>query len=452
MLRTHQNQLTLWEAILPEPLLNLPAELEYVDQILDDERFMVPFLEKFNTVRGRPTVPVQTYLRLMYLKFRYQLGYETLVREVSDSLAWRRFSHIPIDGKVPDASTLIKARKRYGEDTVEQLNELLVKKLSEQKVIRHRKFRTDTTVVESDIHHPTDATLLQDGIRAITRTVNHIRQLASHATEGFVDQTDAVKNKVLSFAKVLRRRMSRSWDEVNRITQDVVDITQNVLQQAESVVEKLQRTKKPPVEAQKEKLQSLVDKTKQLLGQAKEVIGGNRIIPDRIISIHDAEARPIKKGKLAKKVEFGYKVRIDETESGFVTGYAVYTGNPSDDDLLIPAVQHHKEIFGSAPHAVATDRGFSSRKNERALQEEFGVRYVSTPFRGKKGKARTELERAHWYRNLQRFRAAGEAKIALLKQKYGLGRSRFRGHSGTSAWVGYGIMAHNLRRAAQVGR
>ena len=192
--------------------------------------------------------------------------------------------------------------------------------------------------------------------------------------------------------------ISKSWDEVNQITQDVVDITQNVLQQAELVIEKLQRTKKLSVEAQEQKLQSLVDKTKQLLDQAKQVISGNRIIPDRIISIHDPEARPIKKGKLAKKVEFGYKVRIDETESGFVTGYAVYTGNPSDDDLLVPAVQHHQEVFGSAPHAVAASRGFSSRKNERVLQEELGIQYVSTPFRGKKSKARAELEQEHWYK------------------------------------------------------
>jgi transposase, IS5 family len=336
MLRTHQNQLTLWDAVLPEPLLALPAELEYIDQILNDERFLLPFLENFYTKMGRPTVPVQTYLRLMYLKFRYQLGYETLVQEVNDSFTWRRFCHISIDQKVPDATTLIKARKRYGEDTVQRLNELLVKKLSDEKVIRHRKFRTDTTVVESDIHHPTDATLLQDGVRAITRTVGKIRKLVSHATEGFVDQTDAVKRKVLSFAKVLRRRISQSFDEVNQITQEVVDITEVVLHQAKSVIEKLQRKTKKSVEVQKNKLQGLVEQTSRLLEQAKQVVSGNRIIPDRIISIHDPMARPIKKGKLAKKVEFGYKVRIDETESGFVTGYAVYIGNPSDDENVHP--------------------------------------------------------------------------------------------------------------------
>ncbi|GMA60214.1 ISNCY family transposase [Alicyclobacillus fastidiosus] len=452
MLRTHQNQVTLWDSILPESLLSLPAELERIDQILNDERFMWPFLENFNTTMGRPTVPVQTYLRLKYIKFRYQLGYETLVQEVSDSLHWRRFCYIAIDQKVPDATTLIKARKRYGEGTIEHLNELLVKKLSEERVIRHRKFRTDTTVVESDIHHPTDATLLQDGVSAITRTINRIRKVASHATEGFVDQTDIVKRKVLSFAKVLRRRMSRSWDEVNKITQDVVEITESVLQQAESVIEKLQRSTKQSVQKQKHGLQSLVDQTERLLEQAKQVVSGNRIIPDRLISIYDPMARPIKKGKLAKKVEFGYKVRIDETESGFVTGYAVYSGNPSDDEMLIPAVEHHQEIFGSAPHAVATDRGFGSRKNERVLQEELGVKHVSTPFRGKKSKKRTELEQEPWYKDLQRFRAAGEAKIGLLKQKYGLNRSRFRGHSGTAVWVGFRILTHNLRRAAQVSK
>ncbi|GMA60226.1 hypothetical protein GCM10025859_06660 [Alicyclobacillus fastidiosus] len=95
-------------------------------------------------------------------------------------------------------------------------------------------------------------------------------------------------------------------------------------------------------------------------------------------------ARPIKKGKLAKKVEFGYKVRIDETESGFVTGYAVYSGNPSDDEMLIPAVEHHQEIFGSAPHAVATDRGFGSRKNERVLQEELGENMSALRFEERK--------------------------------------------------------------------
>ena len=259
-----------------------------------------------------------------------------------------------------------------------------------------------------------------------------------------------MKQKILSFAKVLRRRTGQSYEDVNRITKEVVDITQSVLNQAQTVVDILQKSKRNCVEAQKHALQQAIDKTSRLLEQAKQVVGGNRIIKDRMISIHDPEARPIKKGKLAKPTEFGYKVRIDETESGFVTGYQVYTGNPSDEELLLPAVEQHVKTFGSAPHAVATDRGFGSRRNETTLKNKFQVNHVSTPFRGKKSKKRTELEKELWYKDLQRFRAAGEAKIGLLKRKYGLSRGRFRGYSGTSAWVGFGILAHNLRKAALI--
>jgi IS5 family transposase len=189
--------------------------------------------------------------------------------------------------------------------------------------------------------------------------------------------------------------------------------------------------------------------TKKLLNQAKQVVSGNRIIADRIVSFFDPEARPIKKGKLAKGTEFGYKTRIDETESGFVTGYAVYEGNPSDDELLIPAVEAHKKQFGKAPQAVATDRGFSSKKNETAITE-LGVKRASLPKKGKKGAARTEHEHEKWFKDLQRYRAAGEAKISLLKRKYGLNRSRYRGFAGSKTWIGFGLLTHNLQRAAKM--
>ncbi|TVY11217.1 transposase, partial [Paenibacillus cremeus] len=144
-----------------------------------------------------------------------------------------------------------------------------------------------------------------------------------------------------------------------------------------------------------------------------------------------------------------YKARIDETESGFVTGYELYKGNPADDELLVTAVEQHKERFGSVPKAVATDRGFGSKKNETKLTE-LGVSRVSIPFKGKKSKKRTEYESQLWFKDLQRYRAAGEAKISLLKRKYGLNRSRYRGFAGSKTWVGLGIWVHNLKRAAQM--
>jgi IS5 family transposase len=160
----------------------------------------------------------------MVLKRKYNLGYESLVKEVGDSITWRMFCRIAIDEEMPDPSTLIYARKRYGEDVVEQLNAALLEKLKEKAILKHRKFRTDTTVVESDIHHPTDATLLQDGVKVMTRLVQKIKKVASHAVQGFEDRTAEIKQKILSIAKVLRRRTRESWEEVDRITQSVIEV------------------------------------------------------------------------------------------------------------------------------------------------------------------------------------------------------------------------------------
>lgn len=451
MLKLRDEQLSLWDSILPDSLRQLPEELAKIDELLDDERLMEPFIQQHQTKMGRPTLAVETYVRLMYLKFRYGWGYETLIKEVGDSFTWRRFCRIGIAEEMPDPTTLMKACKRYGEQVVKQLNERLVQKLAEEGVIKHRKLRTDTTVVESDIHHPTDASLLQDGVKVITRVVQKIRKVASHAAQGFEDRTQEIKEKILSMTKVLRRRTRESWEEVDQITQEVIQVTEKVCQQAKSVVEKIADKGIKTINQCKEKLTDAINLTDQLVEQAKQVVSGNRVIPDRIVSFFDPDARPIKKGKLSKVTEFGFKVRIDETESGFVTGYNVYQGNPSDDELLIPAVEQHQKTFGHVPHAVAADRGFGSKSNETVLTQK-GVKYVSAPTRGKKSKKRTEHEKQLWFKNLQRFRAAGEAKISLLKRKYGLGRSRYRGLAGSKTWVGLGILAHNLRRAAMMAK
>lgn len=141
---------------------------------------------------------------------------------------------------------------------------------------------------------------------------------------------------------------------------------------------------------------------------------------------------------LGKPTEFGYKLRVDETESGFVSGYQLYQGNPGDDSMLLSAVEQHKQKFGTVPNAVATDRGFGSKKNEEQLKDA-GVKRISSPTRGKKSKKRAEYESQLWFKDLQRFRAAGEAKISLLKRKYGLNRSRYRGFAGSKTWVGFGM-------------
>ena len=171
-----QEQPSFWESVLPPELFQMNEELTEVDRLLNDDRFFAPFREKFDIRIGRPTTAVATYLRLMYLKYRYQLGYEALVKEVKDSFAWRRFCHLSLDEKVPDSTTLIKLTHRYGEETVKALNAALVLKLKADKVVRGKKLRLDTTVVESDVHYPTDTGLLNDGIRVVSRIVGKLKK------------------------------------------------------------------------------------------------------------------------------------------------------------------------------------------------------------------------------------------------------------------------------------
>jgi IS5 family transposase len=161
----------IWDTILPTKVRELSAELAKIDALLDDDRFFKPYMEKFNQRMGRPTVPVDTFHRLMYLRHRHQLRYEALVREVQDSIMWRQFCRIPLDDRVPDSTTLVKLVKKYGPDSLDQLNETLICRAKEQKVLRGKKLRVDSTVVEADIEHPRDADLMADGIRIITRTV-----------------------------------------------------------------------------------------------------------------------------------------------------------------------------------------------------------------------------------------------------------------------------------------
>src|SRR5258707_14780139 len=151
VLRTVRDQVSLWEAVLPAELLKLPDELARVDALLDDPAFFTPFVPFFDPRMGRPSTPMETYLRLMFLKFRYRLGYESLCREVGDSISWRRFCRIGLDGQVPHPTTLMKLTTRCGDAAVAGLNEALLAKAAAAKLLRTDRVRADTTVVEADV-------------------------------------------------------------------------------------------------------------------------------------------------------------------------------------------------------------------------------------------------------------------------------------------------------------
>jgi len=448
-----QQNPSLWESVLPPELFRMNEELTKVDKLLSDERFFAPFRERFGTRMGRPTTAVSTYLRMMYLKHRYGLGYEVLVKEVSDSFAWRRFCHLSLDDRVPDSTTLIKLTHKYGENTVCALNDTLVLKLKEGKVVRGRKLRIDTTVVESDIHHPTDTGLLTDGIRVITRVVSKLKKVVPGIGSRFVKHTRKAKKVYLGLMKVMKVRTGKDDTTLKKARDKLVKITGEVIADGRAVQAELGLLKdKPPLAKTKKLSQQLgewIEVAEKVVRQTKEVMAGNLHLPRRIVSLFDVDARPIRRGKSRADTEFGRKVLLGETDHGIISTYQVLQDNPSDTALLKPGVKGHKRLFRKRLKAVAGDRGFYSQANEDWLKDN-GVRQASIPKRGKVREDRRRYQKQSWFKRLQRFRAGIEARISLLKRKFGLKRSLMRGSSGVNIWVGQGIFAHNLWQAARI--
>jgi IS5 family transposase len=446
-----QQNPSLWETVLPPELFQMNEELTRVDELLDDEHFFAPFRKGFGTRLGRPTTAVSTYLRLMYLKHRYGLGYEVLVKEVSDSFAWRRFCHLALDDRVPDSTTLIKLTHKYGEDMVRSLNEALVLKLKEKKVIRGKKLRIDTTVVESDIHYPTDTGLLNDSIRVITRVVSKLKEVAPGIGRRFVKHTRRAKKAYLGLMKVIKGRTGRDKAALKNSQEKLVKITEETIAGGRAVQAEIERLEErtPLVNRLKEQLGEWIEVAEKVVWQTQQVIKGNRRLSRRLVSLFDDKARPIKRGKSPTDTEFGRKVLLGETDHGIITTYEVLEENPSDTTLLKPAVRGHRRLFRKRLKAVASDRGFYSQANEDWLKGS-GVKQVSIPARGRVGKERRQYQRQSWFKRLQRFRAGGEAKISLLKRKFGLRRSRLRGSPGAEIWVGQSIFTNNLWQAARI--
>jgi IS5 family transposase len=273
----------------------------------------------------------------------------------------------------------------------------------------------------------------------------------------FRDKTNSVKQQILSIAKVLQRRSQEAQDEVRQITGEILKTARRVVvgarhivQQAETALETVEQTTQGAIRRLIGRLKQITALTDRVVKQTEEVQSGNRHIPNRVVSLCDPDARLIRKGKLKSPTEFGYKVVIQETEDRLVTGYEVCQGNPTDDAVLVPAVLRHKKVFGRAPKQVTADRGMSSASNERAI-EALGVKQAALPRRGKLIADRTAHQKQRWFRSLQRWRAGIEGTISLLKRKYGMSRTRLRGHSGTRCWVAGAVWANNLTRLATMG-
>src|SRR5574340_552895 len=233
---------TLWETLLPPEFLRLPPGLSEIDRLLDDPAFFEPFEEFFDPEIGRPSIPMETYLRMMFLRFRYRLGFETLCAEVADSLAWRRFCRIPITDAVPHPTTLMKITTRCGEKAVAQLNEALLAKATAAKVVKLDKVRADTTVVEANVAYPSDAGLLGKGVAKLSKLVAKLKAAGYGPRTAFRDRRRSVARRSRSIAAWLRRRSDDKKDEVLAITAELVTIASASIKEAQVMAQNTRRS------------------------------------------------------------------------------------------------------------------------------------------------------------------------------------------------------------------
>ena len=475
MFRTVSDQVSLWEAVLPPELLKLPDELARVDVLLDDPVFFGPFELFFDPRIGRPSTPMETYLRLMFLKFRYRLGYESLCREVSDSITWRRFCRIGLDGAVPHPTTLMKLTTRCGSTAVNGLNEALLAKAAEAKVLRTNRVRADTTVVPANVAYPTDSGLLARAIRRIGTTGQRIHAAGGGVRTRLRDRSRAAGSRAHGIAAKLRSRAQLGRDQVKdnvqRITGELADIAQAAARDAERLLVNARRAlRRARAKAARlatdgvrdaaagrrrgrlaravNDLSDLLDATTRLVRQTRQRIAG--ITPDgasRVVSLHDRQARPIAKGRLGKPVEFGYKGQVVDNDDGVVLDHDVLAGNPPDAPQLAPAIDRVKARTGRAPRTVTADRGYGEAAVDQALSD-LGVRNVVIPRKGRPGAARQQVEHRRAFRRTVKWRTGCEGRISTLKRGYGWDRTRLDDLEGAKAWTGQGIFTHNLIKIA----
>jgi IS5 family transposase len=448
-------QPTLWESLLPDELRQLPPGLSGVDRLLDDPALFEPFRPFFDPAKGRPSIPIETYLRLMHLRFRYRLGFETLCAEVTDSLSWRRFCRIGPYDAVPHPTTLMKITSRCGEQAITELNDLLLEKAHAHRLVKLDKLRADTTVVPANVAYPTDSGLLAKGVAKLARTTKALKALGLASRTTFRDRTRSVRRRAHAIGAWLRRRNDDAKSEVLALTGELAVIAATAVEEARRVAANARRSLERAGGAGTGRARRLVVELERTCALLDQVVAQTRLrlageVPDgsaRIVSLHDTDARPIRKGRLGIPVEFGYKAQILDNSDGLVVDLAVFQGNPGDGGLLVPAVRRVLERFGKAPRALTADRGYGEAAVEAEL-EDLGVRTVAIPRKGRPGARRQATESSRRFRSLVKWRTGSEGRIAHLKRCYGFDRTMIDGTIGATTWCGWGMLAHNSVKIA----
>jgi IS5 family transposase len=388
-------------------------------------------------------------LRCCVMKHLKGWSFRDLERELRSNLVYRRFTHFDAD-TTPDFSVFSRSFALLSPAVTAEIHQRVLSLACEHGVAQGQKLRSDTTVVESNVHYPTDSSLLGDGIRVLSRSLQRIAQECKNGALAVVDHGRAVKHRLLEIGRAAKclteanqERMQDSYQKLLGLTRGVVrqtiEVVQRWTQGRLKVVGKVLR-----VETQIGQLRHFLPLVENVIRQTKErVVEGNSQVEEKVLSLFEPHTEVIRKGKAHKPNEFGRLVRIDEVENGIVSGYQVLTGNPADTKAWMPALQQHQAGFGRVPEMATADRGYFSAENEREAQA-LGVKKVALPARGRLSAKRAEQQKQRWFRRALRWRAGCEATISTLKHPFSMARATYKGGPGFVRYVGWCVITKNL--------
>lgn len=406
---------------------------------------------------GRPGTPAEVVLRMLLLKHIRDWSFADLERETRGNLLYREFTRIGAE-KVPDAKTLGRLAQALEPEVIEKIHARLVALAHERAVVKGRRMRLDTTVVETNIHYPTDSGLMGDGVRVLTRLMKKVTEIAGKVGTKLRDRKRSMQRRLVEIGRATRSKGKAAQENVKTIYRKLVELTSRVVGQAKKFSAEIgQGIKRAADVLQQATLQGLrreldafISLVQQVIRQTTaRVFDGNTRAEGKLVSIFEPDTEIIRKGKASKPTEFGKMVKLQEAENQIIIAYEVYDQRPNDKDLLVPAVQIHEQRLDRAPELVAGDAGFYSGQGEAEVQN-MGVKRVSIPNHSTKSTERRRHQKRRWFRKGQKWRTGCEGRISVLKRRHGLNRCRYKGTAGMKRWVGLGVISDNLINMGRV--
>ena len=365
-----------WFTLVPTLSLALDPVLTQLDRVLDDDTLFQAVKADLARRRprtqtdGRPSTPVEVILRLLVVKHLYGWSYEATERWVSDSLVLRQFCRVYV-APGPDDTTLLRWAHLIQPATRPHLLDHVVELARTLKVTRGRQLRLDGTGVETHLHHPTDSTLLYDGVRVLSRTLAKVRairpQTAGVARDAVRERPRSAKRQMQRIMDAARQRGTAAADRMRTAYQRLLALPQGTVQHAPRVGTVL--TAQGTVQGKKlaATLAHMVPLVGQVIAQTTRRVLQGEVVPatEKVVSLFEPHTAIIRTGKPGKPTEFGRVLWLDEVDGGILSRYAVLEGNPAEDAQLPPSLDHHRRVFTHPPRLLTGDRGIHSTANER---------------------------------------------------------------------------------------